>query len=375
MVLKMGFKFISLTGLNLHFWLLCTLIMSVFMSTSEAQTPVKNDTAADFTPASNNQRDAPSQSNSTIKSLLQQFVKNGSSQIFDGTFVYFFEDKIQTVKVHRDINEQGKVVEEFVPLDSKQNKSTRVLENQYCLLNNDWQYQFQAMSSSFPFRVNNFYEQLQRHYDFKLSDIVTVAGTPAIGLYIKNKDPYRYGYQLWFEPRTATLLKYKLVGQKDNVIEQYLFTDIKIHNDPELENNSTLLKESNLSQLDSCSHQFEGMTKAFEQYFFIKKIPEGYEPVSYRKGYINDSERQAFQFQLSDGLSTVSIFIEDSKKSSKKINGVVKLGPVNVAGKTIGKYQVTVIGAIPIVSALHFIDAVKLFEDEYSSLNQTKNNQ
>ncbi len=371
----MSFKFINLTGLNLHFWLLFTLIMTVFMSTSEAQTAVKNDTAAVFTPASKDKPEAPGHSNLSIESLLQQFVKNGSRQIFDGTFVYFFEDKIQTIKVHRKKNEQGNVVEEFVPMDSKQNKSARVLENQYCLLNNDWQYQFQAMSSSFPFRVNNFYQQLQRYYHFTLSDVVTVAGTPAIGLHIKNKDPYRYGYQLWFEPRTATLLKYKLVDQKDNVIEQYLFTDIKIHNDPELENNSTLLNESNLSQLDLCYQQFQGMKKAFEQFFYINKMPDGYEPVSYRKGYINDSDRQAFQFQLSDGLATVSIFIEDSKKSSKRINGVVKLGPVNVAGKTIGKYQVTVIGAIPIVSALHFIDAVKLYEDEYSSLNPTKNNQ
>ena len=48
----MSFKFINLTGLNFHFWLLFTLIISVLMSASEAQAAVKNDTAAVFTPAS-----------------------------------------------------------------------------------------------------------------------------------------------------------------------------------------------------------------------------------------------------------------------------------------------------------------------------------
>lgn len=299
----------------------------------------------------------------SIETLLQQFVRNGSKQLFDGTFVYFFEDKVQTIKVHREKNEDGKVVEEFVPMDSKQKKSSRVLDNQYCLLNNDWQYQFQSMSSSFPFRVNNYYRDLQQYYHFSLSDIENIAGMPSIGLSIKSKDPYRYGYQLWFEPQTATLLKYKLVDHKGKVIEQYIFTDISIRNKQELQSHSVLPTQS-----PSCQHQFQGLTKAFRESFFENKIPAGYEPVSFRKGYINESDRQAYQFQLSDGLSSVSIYIEAAEHLGKTINGVLQLGPVNVAGKTIGQYQVTVIGAIPIVTALHFLKAVNLSDQEFSSL-------
>lgn len=301
----------------------------------------------------------------SIKSLLQQFVKNGSRQLFDGTFVYFFEDKVQTVKVHRKMNENGVVVEEFIPMDSEQKKSTRILKNEYCSLNNDWQYQFQAFSSSFPFRVNNFYEQLQQYYDFSITDLETVAGIPAIGLIIKSKDPYRYGYHLWFEPQTATLLKYKLIDQKGKLIEQYLFTDITIQSDAKSKQYLP-----SLSQSSACRQQFQGMTKAFQQYFLTNKIPVGYELVSFRKGYISGGERQAFQFQLSDGLSTVSIFIEESKESGKSINGVLQLGPVNVTGKSFEKYQMTIIGAIPIASGLHFIQAAKPLDHELSFLKQ-----
>jgi sigma-E factor negative regulatory protein RseB len=296
-----------------------------------------------------------SQHSKNIQSLLQQFVRNGDKQLFDGTFVYFFEDQIQTIKVHREKNSQGKVVEQFIPLDSQQKQTSRVLENQYCSLTNNWPYQFQSMSSSFPFRINNYYPQLQQYYHFSLSKIETIAGTPAIGVQIKSKDPYRYGYQLWFEPQTATLLKYKLMDQKDKVIEQYLFTDIQLQADKQ---DVTIKKP-----LLSCQQQFKELTQTFQKYFMMNKMIAGYEPISFRKGTIYNTQRQAYQFQLSDGLSSVSIFIEDSAQSTKKINGVIKLGPVNVAGKTIGDYQVTVIGAIPVVTALRFLKAVKISAD------------
>lgn len=321
--------------------LITALVFVFFVPVSQAAIP---ESQADF----NN-------SPLTAENLLQRFVHNGSAQIFDGTFVYFFEDKVQTVKVHRKVNDQGKLIEEFIPMDGQQKKSVRVLKNQFCTLDNHWLYQFQAMSSSFPFRVNNFYKQLQENYSFKLLDMKTVAGLSAVGLSISSKDPYRYGYQLWFEPKTATLLKYKLMDQKGKAIEQYLFTDIK------LQNNQTVYNDvEKTTAMASCNEQFQGLTEAYTQFFAADKIPIGYQPVSYRQGYIQNSQRQAHQFQLSDGLSTVSIFIEDSKPLVKSINGVVKLGPVNVVGKTIGQYQVTIIGAIPVISALHFLKAIKL---------------
>ncbi|MCW8931048.1 MAG: MucB/RseB C-terminal domain-containing protein [Gammaproteobacteria bacterium] len=340
---------------NLDFqrWLIITLITFSSISVSQAQTPV-------FT--SENILETSNISTVSIESLLEKFVRNGSKQLFDGTFIYLFEDKIQTVKVHRKVDVNGQVVEEFIPLDGNQKTSSRVLEEHHCLLDNNWQYQFDSISSSFPFRVNNTYQKLQLYYNFTLLGVETIAGMSAVRLLIESKDPYRYSYHLWFEPKEATLLKYKLVDSNAKLIEQYLFTNISFQGDKEQIKN---LDE--VSTSTPCIEQFAGMTEAFQKYFNHNKIPAGFELVSFRKGYIDSTERQAFQFQLSDGLSAVSVFIEDSKKATKSINGVVKLGPVNIAGKNVSNHQITIIGAIPIVSALEFIKAEKLSENEYFS--------
>lgn len=345
--------------LNISFYLMMAFSFLAFSSSSYAE--------------SNTQADNSKQQKGTIEKLLERFVQNGARQLFDGTFVYFFEDKVQTVKVHREKNEKGEVVEVFFPMDSKQKKSTRVLDNQYCSLKNNWQYQFQAMSSSFPFRVNNYYHQLQQYYQFTLSELENVAGIPAVGLFIKSKDPYRYSYELWFEPQTAVLLKYKLLDQKGRAVEQYLFTDITIHDNPDSapEQHSSAFSDMAKSETIAdatfskpCINQFQGLAVAFEQHFEKDLISSGYEPVSFRKGHINQSARQAYQFQLSDGLSSVSIFIEETEQSAKTINGILKLGPVNVVGETIGRHQVTIIGAVPIITALHFLKAIKVSDIE-----------
>jgi len=309
-----------------------------------------------------------------IEKLLNKFVDNGSHQLFDGTFIYLFEDAVQTIKVHRKMNKEGVVQEEFIPLDGLKQQTRRLLSNQYCSLDNAWHYQFQAISSSFPFRINNYYQDLQKNYHFSLIESTSVAGVPALGVAIKAKDNNRYGYELWFEPETATLLKYKLIGQNKKVIEQYMFTNIafakQIKSDSAGKNVSTAQPDA----IKSCEEKFQGLSAEFKHYFKQNKIPQGYTPVSFRKAVINNSSHSghmAHQFQLSDGIASVSVFIEqiadppseslsEQKRQTKKgVNGVLKLGPVSVAGKTIGNHQITVLGAIPVSSAVYFLDAVK----------------
>ncbi|MCP3850275.1 MAG: hypothetical protein GY694_08585 [Gammaproteobacteria bacterium] len=309
----------------------------------------------------------------SIKDILQKYVNDGPHQLYKGTFIYLFEDKIQTIKVHRQVSANGDIIEKLTPMDglkegAQKGETLRLIKNHFCFLENHWPYQFRSTSSTFPFRVNNHYQQLLNNYNMSLSGVETVAGLSAVGILIKSKDSYRYGYHLWFEPQTSTLLKYQLIDNDSQLIEQYLFTDINIQSQT-MGQKSRIEETKKLNTIRSCNEQFQGMERAFNGYFKIEKLPTGYELISFRHGTIYDTKRQAFQFQLSDGLSSVAIFVEDSKNSKQPINGVLKLGSVNVAGQTLGKHQVTVIGAIPVSSSLNFIKAFKSSSLNLSELN------
>lgn len=334
----------SLTDFCFQYALLGSILFLTFIPQSWAQTTASLDN---------------DEEHRVIENLLENYIVNGPRQLFQGTYIYLYEDQVQTTKVRRSLNAQGLVLEEFLSQDTKQKNNSRILNNQYCLLDNGWPYQFHAIYSSFPFIVNNHFQELQKNYTFSVADTETVAGNDAISILIKAKDPYRYGYQLWFEPETATLLKYKLVNQKGQAIEQYLFTDIAIVHHSKLRTNDSAREHEEVKPT-SCKQRFSQLTEAFKQFFDAGKIPSGYQAVSYRQGQINETERHARQFQLSDGLSSVSVFIENRGEINRKIKGVMKIGPVTVAGKSIDDYQVTVIGAIPVDSALKFIQSIKM---------------
>ncbi len=302
---------------------------------------------------------ASADASDSIADLLSAFVAKGASQLFDGTFIYLYGDQVQTIKVHRSLNDKGQVIESFTHVDQPQENHSRILVNQYCTLKNGWQYQFNAMSSSFPFRINNHYKQLQKYYQFKSIPSQKVANVATRGLRIKARDPYRYSYKLWFEPQSATLMKYQLLDEDDKIVEQYLFTDISFY--PSTVYPSTVPTISGSQQnAPSCDKRFEGLQTAITKYLNLDLFPAGFEPVSYRKARINHDERQAEQFQISDGLADVSLFIEDVIDKSKHISGVMRMGPMTVAGKTLGTHQITVIGAIPVAGALNILNAVKV---------------
>ena len=52
-------------------------------------------------------------------------------------------------------------------------------------------------------------------------------------------------------------------------------------------------------------------------------------------------------FMYSDGLSSVSIFVEKQMKNSKNLLGSSTMGAVNAYGRAIGEYHVTVVGEVP----------------------------
>jgi sigma-E factor negative regulatory protein RseB len=49
----------------------------------------------------------------------------------------------------------------------------------------------------------------------------------------------------------------------------------------------------------------------------------------------------------SDGLASVSVFIEKRQDAEKHLQGPAKMGVVNAFGNTVGEYFVTVVGEVP----------------------------
>ncbi len=292
-----------------------------------------------------------------LVSTLEKFVRQGDQQLYNGTFVSLCADGLQTIHVTRKKDPQGVILETFSALDNNSPASNRLLNNQYCLMDNGWKYQFQAFSSSFPFRINNNINYLRQNYQFVADKLERVAGVNALHVSLLPDDRFRYGYELWFEPETGILLKYQLTSKRHDIIEQYLFSNIDI------ESSAAVGGHKNVEQHESeaipkCSALQPDNEKIIKSFVNRSLLPPGFQIISYRQNKLADSLKRNEQLHLSDGLATVSVFIEELESKARAMEGIAKTGPLTIAGKTMNDHQIIVVGAIPVDAAIKILDSI-----------------
>jgi len=73
---------------------------------------------------------------------------------------------------------------------------------------------------------------------------------------------------------------------------------------------------------------------------------------------INDS--QSLHLMYSDGLASVSVFIEQGKSGHHKLlDGASSMGALNAYGKRIGEHSVTVMGEVPASTVMLIAQSIK----------------
>lgn len=309
---------------------------------------------------------APVFSQDDLSRTLEKFVKHGDKQLYKGTFVYLSDDGIKTIRVLREEDNQGIVRESFIPQDNHSPASNRLLKNHFCLLDNGWKYQFQAFSSSFPFRINNTINYLRQNYQINPVKLERVAGLNAQHISFLPRDQFRYGYELWLEPETGLLLRYQLKNDRNETIEQYLYSNISIKQSQE-PFSQLIDTQAVAEQIPLCSAFRADNVKRIDLFLNRTRLPDGFQIISYRQNQPENSSKLTEQLHLSDGLAAVSVFIEPLDDASNAMEGIAKIGPLTVVGKTnISKdksntthHQITVVGAIPVDTAIGILDSIE----------------
>ena len=173
-----------------------------------------------------------------------------------------------------------------------------------------------------------------------------MAGRKAKKLLIKPRDHYRYGHNLWVDAETGLLLKDHLVGEKGDSVEQFMFTRIeypknisKEHFDQNEATKSFTWHHARKSPSDTDS--------VVSMNWKVTQTPPGFMPGMKRHQNIPMSAMPVEHFIFSDGMASVSVFVEKKMENSKNLIGSSMMGAVNAYGRLVGDYYVTVVGEVP----------------------------
>jgi sigma-E factor negative regulatory protein RseB len=185
---------------------------------------------------------------------------------------------------------------------------------------------------------------LEPHYEINLRATARIANRSAQMIEIKPRDEFRYGYVLWLDQETAMPLKSQLMDERGHTVEQILFTEINLAGDiaaAELEptintDGFSTMRPSESSPLVATNVPWRAST-----------VPGGFRLSAATHSSMPGSKYPVEHLVYSDGLATVSVFIEDPKTKAEVNDGFSKVGSTNTFSLTLRGRKVTAVGEVP----------------------------
>ena len=210
-------------------------------------------------------------------------------------------------------------------------------------------------------RINANLERLLENYTFELAEIDRVAGYKSQVMTILPLDKHRYSYRLWMDVKTGFLTRSQLLNEKGDVIEHIMFSDIELMAEP-----TELLLEAVLYEQDLevasknvvVPQEQSAMTDNQEAFWRISGSPLGFWRTHSQDQVSLGGKKSIAYLMVTDGLASVSIYIEPFKNSGNDLIGASRSGALSAYGRVINEYHITVVGEVPPLTVKRIGDAV-----------------
>ena len=262
---------------------------------------------------------------------------------YEGTLIIRQKNQLQAMRVQHGVDENGmwetleSLSGEARKVIRKDGKVTTVFPDRGLLtIRRD------VGSSALHPRLPENREVLKKHYQLKLAGQERVAEKTAQILSVIPRDNYRYGFKFWLDEESGLLLKCDLLDENGEVIEQLMFSELNILNDaPKL--------RSSMAQSDK--YQVVDMDRGRQQQsasdWQADSLPKGFSLIRSSTKPSAHGEGLMYHMVYSDGMASVSVFVEQRVPVEMALQGVSQMGALNAFGKPKNGHHVTVIGEVP----------------------------
>lgn len=276
---------------------------------------------------------------------LERMIQAARNLSYEGTFVYIQGQTVEAMHIiHANSPGEGER-QRLVSLNGPPREVLVVDGMVVCLLPQQ-QVTFGGAGfkrSPFPVSLPQELDRLEAHYRFHIVGDDRTAGLDTRVIAILPLDDLRYGYRLWLDRASGMVLRSALVDENDTVIEQLMFTRLQLH--PPID--KTLLSPPESVRVSTApGAQSAGETVA-QSPWTVGRLPPGFmQTVHHRyKGTVGAYPTEHILF--TDGLATVSVFIERLGGAQPLLEGFSPMGAMNAFGRVLDDHQVVVVGEVP----------------------------
>ncbi len=277
---------------------------------------------------------------------------------YSGTFIYQYGDHVETSRVVHLRNDSGEH-EKVEALDGYPLEVVRNNNEVLCFKpdsNSSVVVEKRRIGKSFPALLPSRMDDIGKNYKVRLAEPDRVAGYACDVLVLEPKDQYRYRLKLWIDHATSLLLKASTLNEKNEVIGQFAFTQLTIGG--QIDSESLKPKISGRKVVVSNNSAAVTELRQNDVEWAVKPLPPGFNQVTAMKRTMPGKDVPVDHLVFSDGLATVSVFIEPVESGTKAMQGVAHRGATNFYTHTLADRQITVLGEVPEVTVMQIGNSV-----------------
>jgi len=204
----------------------------------------------------------------------------------------------------------------------------------------------------FPDLLRATDSSIGQHYSAHQRGVDRVAGLEADVVQLQPKDKLRFGYRIWSEKSSGLVMKLQTLDVDGRVLEQAAFSELQMDVPVSVAKLTQMMENTDGYRVDKPEVT---KTTAAAEGWAIRNPVAGFKPMSCHKrpsaGADPVKADGAMQWVFSDGLASVSVFVEAFDRRRHTAEGSMALGATQTLTRRIGDkngdWWLTVIGEVP----------------------------
>lgn len=266
---------------------------------------------------------------------------------YDGTFVYLHDGKLEAMRIIHQAD-GGVEKERLVSLTGSPREVLRDNKAVTCIMPDSKSVMVgQSRQPQHFHAVPRDLDSLLEHYQLEVLGDDRVAGHMARIVAITPRDAFRYGYRFWIGKDSKMLLKSDLTGVDGEAIEQVMFTRLGIGRRIAEADLEPSLSGKEFSWYRQSGGRPPTATGAGTPAWKVQRLPGGFRMTDYQRRRMRPDSAGTEHLVFSDGLATVSVYVETVAGDSEPLGGLSSMGAVNAYGAVADGHQITVVGEVP----------------------------
>lgn len=302
------------------------------------------------------------------KEWLEKMNQALTSKNYDGTFMHLSEGRVETMRIVHRVR-GGRVTERLQALDGSGREFVRNNDELTCYLPDQHTVLVEPRQDRGPFlgSLPKFGADVNEFYRIESLQPSRVLNRPVKVIAVNPKDQFRFGYRLWLDEKSAMPLKTQLCDANGAIIEQILFARLEMPDniaDAELTpsvhgDGMRWIRQGpprdNLSPMPLAA-------------FRASELPPGFRLTVSGAQTLGGASVPASHLVYSDGLATVSVFVEaqgapptsaGASRTDPPMQGLARVGSGYAFSTVIEGHQVTAIGEVPAQTVEFIAHAVR----------------